>query len=44
MIQDTENGESLAIASEPEGKRLSRAESQGLGEMPPGTGVVRQPR
>ena len=35
MIQDAENGEALAIASEVEGKRLSRAEFQGLGEMPP---------
>ena len=35
MIQDAENGEALAIASEPEGKRLSRAEFQGLSDMPP---------
>ena len=35
MIQDAENGESLAIASELEGKRLSRAEFQGLSDMPP---------
>jgi hypothetical protein len=36
MIQDAENGESLAIASENgAGKRLSSAEFQGLGEMPP---------
>jgi hypothetical protein len=34
-IQNFPNGEFLAIASEPEGKRLSRAEFQGLGEMPP---------
>ena len=43
MIQDAENGESLAIASEVEGKRLSRAEFQGLSDMPPLAGVVRQP-
>ena len=36
MIQDAENGDSLAIASESgAGKRLNRAEFQGLGEMPP---------
>src|SRR3954468_21345564 len=36
MIQDPQNGESLAIASDNgAGKRLSRAEFQGLGEMPP---------
>jgi site-specific recombinase XerD len=35
MIQDAENGDSLAIGLEPEGKRLSRAEFQGLGDMPP---------
>ena len=35
MIQDAENGDSLAVAAEPEGKRLSRAEFQGLGDMPP---------
>jgi hypothetical protein len=35
MIQDAENGQSLSIASEPQGKRLSRAEFQGLGDMPP---------
>jgi DNA gyrase/topoisomerase IV subunit B len=35
VTQDAENGESLAVASEPEAKRLSRAEFQGLGEMPP---------
>jgi hypothetical protein len=29
------NGQSLGIALEPEGKRLSRAEFQGLGDMPP---------
>src|SRR5689334_2199312 len=34
MIQDAENGDSLSVALEPEGKRLSRAEFQGLGEMP----------
>ena len=35
MIQDAENGDSLAIASEPEGERLGRAEFQGLSDMPP---------
>jgi hypothetical protein len=35
MIQHAENGDSLAVASESGGKRLSRAEFQGLGEMPP---------
>jgi integrase/recombinase XerD len=35
MIQDAENGQSLAIAPEPEGKRLGRAEFQGLSNMPP---------
>ena len=35
MIQDAENGHSLGIGSEPRGKRLGRAEFQGLGEMPP---------
>src|SRR5437763_4888415 len=35
MIQDAQNEESLAIGLEPEGKRLSRAEFQGLGDMPP---------
>ena len=35
MIEDRPNGHSLAVASEAEGKRLSRAEFQGLGEMPP---------
>jgi hypothetical protein len=35
MIQDAENGHSLGIALESEGKRLSRAEFQGLGDMPP---------
>ena len=44
MIQDAENGESLAIASEPEGKRLSRAEFQGLGEMPPEREWFARPR
>jgi hypothetical protein len=34
-IQDAENGDSLGIALEPEGKRLSRAEFQGLSDMPP---------
>lgn len=33
--KDAENRESLAIASEPEGKRLGRAEFQGLSDMPP---------
>ena len=35
MIQDPQNDESLAIGLEPEGKRLSRAEFQGLGKVPP---------
>src|SRR4051794_12121789 len=35
MTQDMENEESLTMALEPEGKRLSRAEFQGLGDMPP---------
>jgi hypothetical protein len=35
MIEDPPNGHSLGIALEPEGKRLSRAEFQGLGDMPP---------
>jgi integrase/recombinase XerD len=36
MIQDLENGVSLGIAlDDAAGKRLSRAEFQGLGEMPP---------
>src|SRR3954465_4754380 len=35
MIQHAKNGESLAVGLEPEGKRLSRAEFQGLGDMPP---------
>jgi hypothetical protein len=35
MIQDAENGDSLAITLEQEGKRLSRAEFQGLGDMAP---------
>jgi len=35
MTQDAENGHSLGIAFEPGGKRLSRTEFQGLGEMPP---------
>src|SRR5690349_19120315 len=35
MIQDPQNEESLTIGLEPEGKRLSRAEFQGLSDMPP---------
>src|SRR3954469_5060221 len=35
MIQDAKNEEALGVALEPEGKRLSRAEFQGLGDMPP---------
>jgi hypothetical protein len=35
MIQDAENGDSLAIGLEPEVKRLGRAEFQGLSDMPP---------
>jgi hypothetical protein len=36
MTQDAQNGDSLAIASENgTGKRLSRGEFQGLGDMPP---------
>jgi integrase/recombinase XerD len=36
MIEDPPNGDPLAIGSENgAGKRLSRAEFQGLGEMPP---------
>ena len=36
MIQDAENGDALALPSENgAGKRLSRAEFQGLGDMPP---------
>jgi DNA gyrase/topoisomerase IV subunit B len=36
MTQDPPNGNSRAIASENgTGKRLNRAEFQGLGEMPP---------
>src|SRR5690242_7830465 len=35
MIEDPPNGHSLGVALEPEGKRLSRAEFQGLGDMPP---------
>jgi hypothetical protein len=36
MIQDAENGVSLGVAlDEGAGKRLSRVEFQGLGEMPP---------
>jgi hypothetical protein len=35
MIQDPQNEHSLGVALEPEGKRLSRAEFQGLGDMPP---------
>src|SRR3954467_15602840 len=35
MIQDGENGESLGVALEAEGRPLSRAEFQGLGDMPP---------
>jgi hypothetical protein len=35
MISDPQNGHSLGVALEPEGKRLSRAEFQGLGDMPP---------
>jgi hypothetical protein len=34
MIEDPPNGDCLGIALELEGKRLSRAEFQGLGEMP----------
>src|SRR5690242_1786131 len=35
MTDDPQNGHALGVALEPEGKRLSRAEFQGLGEMPP---------
>src|SRR4051794_35319777 len=36
MIQDAQNEEALAVAWEPgEGRRLGRAEFQGLGNMPP---------
>jgi hypothetical protein len=35
MIQDAENADSLAVGLEPAGKRLGRAEFQGLGDMPP---------
>jgi hypothetical protein len=35
MIQDPPNEQSLGVALEPGGKRLSRAEFQGLGDMPP---------
>ena len=35
MSQDAENGHSPGIALEPGGKRLGRAEFQGLGDMPP---------
>src|SRR3954464_3231838 len=35
MMQDAENGDSLTVASEPGDKRLSRAEFQGLADMPP---------
>ena len=34
MIQDPKN-DSLGVALDPAGKRLGRAEFQGLGEMPP---------
>jgi hypothetical protein len=40
MIQDAEHGDCLAIAlDDGAGKRLSRAEFQGLGEMPPELGL-----
>src|SRR3954453_20458725 len=35
MMNDPEKAQSLGVALEPEGKRLSRAEFQGLGDMPP---------
>jgi hypothetical protein len=38
MIQDPQNEQSLGVALEPGGNRLSRAEFQGLGDMPPELG------
>ena len=43
MTEDPPNGDALAIALEPEGKRLSRAEFQGLSDMPPLVGMVCSP-
>ena len=44
MIQDPQNGASLGIALEAEGKRLGRAEFQGLSDMPPELGWFARPR
>ena len=43
-IQGPPNGDSLGIALKPEGKRLGRAEFQGLGEMPPELEGFARPR
>jgi hypothetical protein len=44
MIPDAENGVSLGIALEPGEKRLSRAEFQGLSDMPPELEWFARPR
>jgi hypothetical protein len=45
MIEDPPNGDALAIASENgAGKRLSRAEFQGLSDMPPELEWFARPR
>jgi hypothetical protein len=35
MINDAEKAQSLGVALEPQGRRLGRAEFQGLSDMPP---------
>jgi hypothetical protein len=44
MIQDPPNGDALAIALDQEERRLSRAEFQGLGDMPPELEWFARPR
>ena len=44
MIQDPPTGDSLGAALEPEGKRLSRSEFQGLSDMPPELEWFARPR